>query len=49
MPYMITGMLNEHPRVAIAFRDSPEKDDYVKFYDKLTTPEPIDDCKKTLV
>jgi 4-hydroxy 2-oxovalerate aldolase len=45
MPYMITGMLNEHPRVAIAFRDSPEKDDYVKFYDKLTTPEPLDDCK----
>lgn len=43
VPYMITGMLNEHPRVAIAFRDSPEKDDYVKFFDKLTTPEPVQD------
>jgi 4-hydroxy 2-oxovalerate aldolase len=46
MPYMITGMLNEHPRVAIAFRDSAERDDYVKFYDKLTTPEPLDECRK---
>jgi 4-hydroxy 2-oxovalerate aldolase len=40
IPYMVTGILNEHPRVAIAFRDSEERDDYVKFYDKLTTPEP---------
>ena len=40
IPYMITGMLNEHPRVAIAFRDSPERDNFVKFYDMLTTPEP---------
>lgn len=39
IPYMISGMLNEHPRVAISFRDSPERDDYVKFYDLLTTPE----------
>jgi 4-hydroxy 2-oxovalerate aldolase len=39
IPYMITGVLNEHPRVAISFRDSPDKDDYVKFYDMLTTPE----------
>jgi 4-hydroxy 2-oxovalerate aldolase len=40
IPYMITGNLNEHPRVAIAYRDSPDKDDYVKFFDTLTTPEP---------
>jgi 4-hydroxy 2-oxovalerate aldolase len=40
IPYMITGMLNEHPRAAIAFRDSPERNDFVKFYDMLTTPEP---------
>ncbi|MBI4979457.1 MAG: aldolase catalytic domain-containing protein [Spirochaetes bacterium] len=39
IPYMVTGVLNEHPRVAIAFRDSPERDNFVKFYDKLTTPE----------
>jgi 4-hydroxy 2-oxovalerate aldolase len=46
VPYMITGMLNEHPRVAIAYRDSPEKDDYVKFFDKLTTPEPQNDSNQ---
>jgi 4-hydroxy 2-oxovalerate aldolase len=40
IPYLITGILNEHPRVAIAYRDSPDKDDYVKFFDTLTTPEP---------
>jgi 4-hydroxy 2-oxovalerate aldolase len=40
VPYMITGMLNEHPRVAIAWRDSPQRNDFVKFYDTLTTPEP---------
>lgn len=40
IPYMVTGMLNEHPRVAIAFRDSPERNNFVKFYDMLTTPEP---------
>jgi 4-hydroxy 2-oxovalerate aldolase len=40
IPYMITGVLNEHPRVAIAFRDSEERDNYTKFYDKLTTPDP---------
>jgi 4-hydroxy 2-oxovalerate aldolase len=39
LPYMITGMLNEHPRVAIEYRDSPRKMDLVGFYDKLTTPE----------
>ena len=36
---MISGVRNEHPRVAIAFRDSPERDNFVKFYDMLTTPE----------
>jgi 4-hydroxy 2-oxovalerate aldolase len=46
IPYMITGMLNEHPRVAIAFRDSPERDNFVKFYDTLTTPEPDFAAKK---
>ncbi|MDC7220934.1 MAG: aldolase catalytic domain-containing protein [Spirochaetales bacterium] len=40
IPYMITGGLNEHPRTAIAVRQTEEKDDYVSFYDKMTTPEP---------
>jgi 4-hydroxy 2-oxovalerate aldolase len=40
IPYMITGILNEHPRIAIACRNSKERNDFVKFYDTLTTPEP---------
>jgi len=39
IPYMITGMLNEHPRTAIALRSGPDKDKYLKFFDTLTQPE----------
>ncbi|MNP75402.1 hypothetical protein D3C76_1724590 [compost metagenome] len=39
IPYMITGMLDEHPRSAMALRASNDKDKAVDFYDKLTTPE----------
>jgi 4-hydroxy 2-oxovalerate aldolase len=39
IPYMITGILNEHPRVAIAQRKTDDRDNYVKFWDKLTTAE----------
>ncbi|GGD48728.1 aldolase catalytic domain-containing protein [Paenibacillus nasutitermitis] len=39
IPYMITGMLDEHPRSAMALRNSADKDKGVDFYDKLTTPE----------
>ncbi|NOY75083.1 MAG: nucleoid-structuring protein H-NS [Kiritimatiellaeota bacterium] len=39
LPYMITGMLNEHPRVAIALRKSDRKDHYADFFRELTTPE----------
>ncbi|NIK66794.1 MULTISPECIES: aldolase catalytic domain-containing protein [unclassified Paenibacillus] len=39
IPYMITGMLDEHPRSAMALRDSEDKDKCVDFYDRLTTPE----------
>lgn len=42
LPYMITGMLNEHPRVAIALRNSEKKDDCADFYRQLTTPECYD-------
>lgn len=31
VPYLITGALNEHPRSAMAWMDSPEKNDFVKF------------------
>lgn len=39
MPYMITGMLDEHPRTAMALRGSEDKDRILDFYDKMTTPE----------
>jgi 4-hydroxy 2-oxovalerate aldolase len=39
IPYMITGMLNEHPRSAMALRSGADKDKYVDYYDRLTTPE----------
>ncbi len=35
IPYMITGHYNEHPRSAIALRDSDRKDDYLGFYDEI--------------
>ena len=34
VPYNITGLLNQHPRSAIAVRGGFDKDDYVSFYDK---------------
>jgi len=39
IPYMVSGVLNEHPRVAMAYRDSADRDKFVAFYDKVTTPE----------
>ncbi|MBP1992380.1 aldolase catalytic domain-containing protein [Paenibacillus eucommiae] len=41
IPYMIVGSLDEHPRVAMAHLNSPEKDKFLGFYDKLTSPEVI--------
>ncbi len=35
VPYNITGQMNLHPRAAMQFRASNEKDDYVKFYDQV--------------
>ena len=35
IPYMITGVLNQHPRAAIALRNSKDKDKYVDFYHTL--------------
>jgi 4-hydroxy 2-oxovalerate aldolase len=45
IPYMITGMLDEHPRSAMALRESDDKDKAVDFYDKLTTPEILHSTK----
>jgi len=35
VPYMITGLMNRHPRSAIEFNQSEDKGDYVKFFDKI--------------
>ncbi len=44
IPYMITGVLNEHPRSAIALRQDPKnKDKYAEFYRTMTTPECFDE------
>jgi 4-hydroxy 2-oxovalerate aldolase len=37
IPHAISGMLNEHPRAAIALRNSDEKENYRRFYDSLTS------------
>jgi len=39
IPYALTGMFNEHPRSAMALRSSEDKDNYVDFYDRLTSVE----------
>lgn len=40
IPYAVTGILNEHPRSAMALRNSDKKDHFTDFYDQLTSPEP---------
>ena len=35
-PYMITGLLNQHPRDAINFNASKDRGDIVKFYDLIS-------------
>jgi 4-hydroxy 2-oxovalerate aldolase len=35
IPYMITGILNEHPRTAIAYRQTDDKDKYAEFYEQM--------------
>lgn len=35
VPYNITGQMNLHPRAAIQFLASAEKDNFVKFYDQV--------------
>lgn len=35
IPYAITGILDEHPRTAMALRDSDKKEDYREFYESF--------------
>ena len=38
-PYMITGILNQHPRAAIEFNASEDKGNIVKFFDLISEEE----------
>ena len=37
IPYMITGILDLHPRAGMKIRNSDQKDEYLNFYEKLTS------------
>lgn len=39
IPYMITGLLNQHPRSAMKFNASDDRGDLVKFFDMMTEEE----------
>jgi 4-hydroxy 2-oxovalerate aldolase len=39
IPHAIVGMLNLHPRTAIALRESPQKENYREFYDSLVATD----------
>jgi len=39
IPYMLTGILNVHPRAAMQFLDSEDRHNYVQFYDMLMEQE----------
>jgi len=42
VPYLITGMLNEHPRSAMAFMDAPVRGDFVDFYNQMADATPLE-------
>jgi 4-hydroxy 2-oxovalerate aldolase len=39
LPYMLTGLLNQHPRAAIRFNDAETPGDILDFYDSVTGEE----------
>ena len=39
IPYMITGVLDVHPRAGMKLRNSDDRDKYLNFYEKLTTED----------
>jgi len=39
IPYAISAMFNEHPRAAMALRNSKDKENYREFYESLSTPD----------
>jgi len=41
IPYLVTGVLNEHPRAAMKWMDSDRREDIVGFYDSMITDETL--------
>lgn len=39
IPYALTGMMNEHPRTAMALRSSDKKENYREYYESLKADE----------
>jgi len=39
IPYAISGMMNEHPRAAMALRKTRNKENYREFYESLLNPD----------
>lgn len=39
VPYMITGLLNQHPRAAMQFNATPDRGDLVQFFDRIIEEE----------
>ncbi len=37
VPYMVTGVMNQHPRTAMAHMESERKDKVLEFYDQVTS------------
>ena len=42
VPYMTTGVLNEHPRAAMALMESEDKNKIMDFFDKLNSPSDLE-------
>ncbi len=39
IPFFVTGILNEHPDFGTSYRQSPDKDKYAEFYEKMRMPQ----------
>lgn len=42
IPYAVTGILDEHPKTAMALRDSAQKENYREFYESLVGSDQVE-------
>ncbi|MFA6431899.1 MAG: aldolase catalytic domain-containing protein [Candidatus Margulisiibacteriota bacterium] len=40
IPYMITGVMNQHPRTAMALMESEDKEKFIEYFDQMTSALP---------